>query len=506
MAIQIGDKVPEFLGTDQDGKEVKMSDYQGKKVALYFYPKDNTSGCTAEACSLRDGYQALQAKGFEIIGVSKDSAKSHQGFIQKQNLPFRLIADTDTALQELFGVWAEKKMYGRSYMGTLRTTFIINEEGIVTNIIGPKEVKTKDHANQILNLYGTHMAKEENLFEEKAKEEGGKPAANTDKLKALRAAMDKIEKNYGKGSIMKLGDESIEDIEVIPTGSIALNAALGVGGYPKGRIVEIYGPESSGKTTIAIHAIAEAQKKGGIAAFIDAEHAFDRFYAEKLGVDVENLWISQPDNGEQALEIAEQLIRSSAVDIIVIDSVAALTPKAEIEGDMGDSKMGLQARLMSQALRKLTAAINKTNTTCIFINQLRDKIGVMFGNPETTTGGNALKFYASVRLDIRSIGKLKDGDEIKGNQVRVKVIKNKVAPPFRKAEFDIMFGQGISRSGEIIDLGSELNIIKKSGSWYSYNDTKLGQGRDAAKQCVEDNPELADELSELIFEALKANK
>ena len=328
------------------------------------------------------------------------------------------------------------------------------------------------------------MAKEENLFEEKAKEEGGKPAANTDKLKALRAAMDKIEKNYGKGSIMKLGDESIEDIEVIPTGSIALNAALGVGGYPKGRIVEIYGPESSGKTTIAIHAIAEAQKKGGIAAFIDAEHAFDRFYAEKLGVDVDNLWISQPDNGEQALQIAE----------------------AEIEGDMGDSKMGLQARLMSQALRKLTAAINKTNTTCIFINQLRDKIGVMFGNPETTTGGNALKFYASVRLDIRSIGKLKDGDEIKGNQVRVKVIKNKVAPPFRKAEFDIMFGQGISRSGEIIDLGSELNIIKKSGSWYSYNDTKLGQGRDAAKQCVEDNPELADELSELIFEALKANK
>ena len=350
------------------------------------------------------------------------------------------------------------------------------------------------------------MAKEENLFEEKAKEEGGKPAANTDKLKALRAAMDKIEKNYGKGSIMKLGDESIEDIEVIPTGSIALNAALGVGGYPKGRIVEIYGPESSGKTTIAIHAIAEAQKAGGIAAFIDAEHAFDRFYAAKLGVNIDDLYISQPDNGEQALEIAEQLIRSSAIDIIVIDSVAALTPKAEIEGDMGDSKMGLQARLMSQALRKLTAAINKTNTTCIFINQLRDKIGVMFGNPETTTGGNALKFYASVRLDIRSIGKLKDGDEIKGNQVRVKVIKNKVAPPFRKAEFDIMFGQGISRSGEIIDLGSELNIIKKSGSWYSYNDTKLGQGRDAAKQCVEDNPELADELSELIFEALKANK
>ena len=323
---------------------------------------------------------------------------------------------------------------------------------------------------------------------------------------ALDTALAQVEKSFGKGSAMRLGDRPEQNVEVIPTGSLALDMALGIGGLPKGRIVEIYGPESSGKTTIAIHAIAEAQKKGGIAAFIDAEHAFDRFYAEKLGVDVENLWISQPDNGEQALEIAEQLIRSSAVDIIVIDSVAALTPKAEIEGDMGDSKMGLQARLMSQALRKLTAAINKTNTTCIFINQLRDKIGVMFGNPETTTGGNALKFYASVRLDIRSIGKLKDGDEIKGNQVRVKVIKNKVAPPFRKAEFDIMFGQGISRSGEIIDLGSELNIIKKSGSWYSYNDTKLGQGRDAAKQCVEDNPELADELSELIFEALKANK
>ena len=346
------------------------------------------------------------------------------------------------------------------------------------------------------------MAKED-LFEEGKQPAAEKPAVNADKLKALRAAMDKIEKNYGKGSIMKLGDESVENIEVIPTGSIALNAALGVGGYPKGRVIEIYGPESSGKTTLAIHAIAEAQKNGGIAAFIDAEHAFDRFYAEKLGVDVENLWISQPDNGEQALEIAEQLIRSSAVDIIVIDSVAALTPKAEIEGDMGDSKMGLQARLMSQALRKLTAAINKTITTCIFINQLRDKIGVMFGNPETTTGGNALKFYASVRLDIRSIGKLKDGDDIKGNQVRVKVVKNKVAPPFRKAEFDIMFGEGISKAGEIIDLGAELNIIKKSGSWYSYNDTKLGQGRDAAKQCVADNPELADELSDLIFEALK---
>ena len=348
------------------------------------------------------------------------------------------------------------------------------------------------------------MAKEENLFEEKAKEEGGKPAANTDKLKALRAAMDKIEKNYGKGSIMKLGDENIEDIEVIPTGSIALNAALGVGGYPKGRIVEIYGPESSGKTTIAIHAIAWSHKRVCIASFIDAEHAFDRFYAEKLGVDVENLWISQPDNGEQALEIAEQLIRSSAVDIIVIDSVAALTPKAEIEGDMGDSKMGLQARLMSQALRKLTAAINKTNTTCIFINQLRDKIGVMFGNPETTTGGNALKFYASVRLDIRSIGKLKDGDEIKGNQVRVKVIKNKVAPPFRKAEFDIMFGQGISRSGEIIDLGSELNIIKKSGSWFSYGDRKLGQGRDAVKELFKTDTALADEIETKVREAMKA--
>ena len=346
------------------------------------------------------------------------------------------------------------------------------------------------------------MAKEDNLFEE-GKNPEGKPAVNADKLKALRAAMDKIEKNYGKGSIMKLGDESIESIEVIPTGSIALNAALGVGGYPKGRVIEIYGPESSGKTTLASHAIAEAQKAGGIAAFIDAEHAFDRFYAEKLGVDVENLWISQPDNGEQALEIAEQLIRSSAVDIIVIDSVAALTPKAEIEGDMGDSKMGLQARLMSQALRKLTGAINKTNTTCIFINQLRDKIGVMFGNPETTTGGNALKFYASVRLDIRKIGTLKDGDEMKGNQVRVKVVKNKVAPPFRKAEFDIMFGEGISKAGEIVDLGAELNIIKKSGSWYSYNDTKLGQGRDAAKQCISDNPELAEELSGLIFEALK---
>ena len=341
------------------------------------------------------------------------------------------------------------------------------------------------------------MAKEKNVLEE------GKSGVNTDKLKALRATMEKIEKTYGKGSIMKLGEEKIEDIAVIPTGSIGLNAALGVGGYPRGRVIEIYGPESSGKTTVAIHAIAEAQKNGGIAAFIDAEHAFDRFYAEKLGVDVENLWISQPDSGEQALEITEQLIRSSAVDIVVIDSVAALTPKAELEGDMGDSKMGLQARLMSQALRKLTATISKTNTTCIFINQLRDKIGISFGNPETTTGGNALKFYSSVRLDIRKIGTLKNGDEAIGNQVRVKVVKNKVAPPFRKAEFDLMFGEGISHAGEIVDLGVELNIVKKSGSWYSYGDTKLGQGRDAAKQCINDNPELAAELETLIFQALK---
>ncbi|MDR3250375.1 MAG: recombinase RecA [Tannerella sp.] len=344
------------------------------------------------------------------------------------------------------------------------------------------------------------MAKEK---EEKTNHPEENSSVNADKLKALRAAMDKIEKSYGKGSIMKLGDERIENIEIIPSGSIGLNAALGVGGYPRGRVIEIYGPESSGKTTLAIHAIAEAQKAGGIAAFVDAEHAFDRFYASKLGVDVDNLWISQPDNGEQALEIAEQLIRSSAVDIIVIDSVAALTPKAEIEGEMGDSKMGLQARLMSQALRKLTAAISKTKTTCVFINQLRDKIGVMFGSPETTTGGNALKFYASVRVDIRKIGSLKDGDEVLGNQVRVKIVKNKVAPPFRKAEFDIMFGQGISRSGEIVDLGVEHNIVKKSGAWFSYNETKLGQGRDAAKKTIEDNPELADELEKLIFEALK---
>ena len=346
------------------------------------------------------------------------------------------------------------------------------------------------------------MAKKDELEFEGGIENTPKPN-NSEKLKALQAAMDKIEKSFGKGSIMKMGDDHVQEVEVIPTGSIALNAALGVGGYPKGRIIEIYGPESSGKTTLAIHAIAEAQKAGGIAAFIDAEHAFDRFYAAKLGVDIDNLWISQPDNGEQALEIAEQLIRSSAIDIIVIDSVAALTPKAEIEGDMGDNKVGLQARLMSQALRKLTSAISKTNTTCIFINQLREKIGVMFGNPETTTGGNALKFYASLRLDIRRATQLKDGEEVIGNQVRVKVVKNKVAPPFRKAEFDIMFGEGISRSGEIIDLGAELGIIKKSGSWYSYNDTKLGQGRDAAKQCIQDNPELADELEKLIFDALK---
>ncbi|MDR1762379.1 MAG: recombinase RecA [Dysgonamonadaceae bacterium] len=328
----------------------------------------------------------------------------------------------------------------------------------------------------------------------------------SEKLKALHAAMDKIEKNYGKGSIMKLGDNAVEEVAVIPTGSVALNAALGVGGYPRGRVIEIYGPESSGKTTLAIHAIAEAQKAGGIAAFIDAEHAFDRFYAEKLGVDVENLLISQPDSGEQALEIAESLIRSSAIDIIVIDSVAALTPKAELEGEMGESKMGLQARLMSQALRKLTAAINKTNTTCIFINQLREKIGIMFGNPETTTGGNALKFYASVRLDIRKITSLKDGDEVKGTQTRVKVVKNKVAPPFRKAEFDIMFGEGISRTGELVDLGSELGIIKKSGSWYSYNETKIAQGREAAKDCLRDNPELADEIEAKIMEEMKKKK
>ena len=322
------------------------------------------------------------------------------------------------------------------------------------------------------------------------------------KMKALQAALAKIEKDFGKGSIMKMGEEKIENVEVIPTGSIGLNAALGVGGYPKGRIIEIFGPESSGKTTLAIHAIAECQKAGGVAAFIDAEHAFDRFYAEKLGVDVDNLYISQPDNGEQALEIADQLIRSSAIDILVVDSVAALTPKKEIEGDMGDSAVGLHARLMSQALRKLTGTIAKTNTTCIFINQLREKIGVMFGNPETTTGGNALKFYASVRLDIRKVTNIKDGDNVIGNQVRVKVIKNKVAPPFRKAEFEITFGEGISKVGEIVDLGVEFGIIKKSGSWFSYGDTKLAQGRDAVKDVMKDNPELCDELEAKIKQAI----
>lgn len=333
-----------------------------------------------------------------------------------------------------------------------------------------------------------------------------KKAPSADKLKALQLAMEKIEKEHGKGTIMKMGEEKVEDINVIPTGSLGLNLALGVGGYPRGRIIEIYGPESSGKTTLAIHAIAEAQKAGGIAAIIDAEHAFDRFYAEKLGVDIDNLLISQPDSGEQALEVADQLIRSSAIDIIVIDSVAALTPKAELEGDMGDNKVGLQARLMSQALRKLTASINKTNTTCIFINQLREKIGVMFGTPETTTGGNALKFYASVRIDIRKSSAIKDGDNVLGNQTKVKVVKNKVAPPFRRAEFDIMFGEGISLAGEIIDLGVEAGVIKKAGAWFSYNDTKLGQGRDAAKRLVQDNPELLEELQEKIMEALKGDK
>ena len=336
------------------------------------------------------------------------------------------------------------------------------------------------------------------------KETEGGEALNPqqEKLKALQAAMSKIEKDFGKGSIMRMGDEQTENVEVIPTGSIGLNAALGVGGYPKGRIIEIYGPESSGKTTLAIHAIAEAQKAGGIAAFIDAEHAFDRFYAQKLGVDVDNLLISQPDNGEQALEIADQLIRSAAIDIIVIDSVAALTPKKEIEGDMGDSAVGLHARLMSQALRKVTSTIAKTNTTCIFINQLREKIGVMFGNPETTTGGNALKFYASVRIDIRKSTPIKDGDNVLGNLTKVKVVKNKVAPPFRKAEFEITFGEGISKVGEIVDLATEYDIIKKSGSWFSYEDSKLGQGRDAVKTLLKDNPELCEELEAKIMEKL----
>ncbi|MCD4790621.1 MAG: recombinase RecA [Bacteroidales bacterium] len=325
---------------------------------------------------------------------------------------------------------------------------------------------------------------------------------NKEKLKALQLTLDKIERSYGKGTIMKLGDSPIESIPVISTGSIGLDAALGVGGLPKGRVVEIYGPEASGKTSLAIHAIAEAQKAGGIAAFIDAEHAFDRFYAQNLGVDTENLLVSQPDNGEQALEITENLIRSGAIDIIVIDSVAALTPRSEIEGEMGDSKMGLQARLMSQALRKLTATISKSGTCCVFINQLREKIGVMFGNPETTTGGNALKFYATVRLDIRRIGQIKDGEKVIGNRARVKVVKNKVAPPFQTAEFDIIYGKGLSKMGEIIDMGVDLGLLKKSGSWYSYGDTKLGQGRDAVKNLLADNPELAEELEGLVREKI----
>ena len=330
--------------------------------------------------------------------------------------------------------------------------------------------------------------------------------ANAARLKALQATIDKIEKDFGKGTIMKLGDQPQWDVQVIPSGSVALDHALGVGGYPRGRIIEIYGPESSGKTTLAIHAIAEAQKQGGIAAMIDAEHAFDRTYAKALGVNLETLLISQPDNGEQALEIADNLIRSGAVDIVVIDSVAALTPKAEIEGEMGDNKVGLQARLMSQALRKLTANISKTNTCCIFINQLREKIGVMFGNPETTTGGNALKFYASVRIDVRRVTQLKDGEEALGNRTRVKVVKNKMAPPFKKAEFDIVYGEGISKVGEVIDLGVEYNVISKSGSWFSYNDQKLAQGREATKQLLKDNHELCEEIEAKLRDALKAAK
>ena len=330
--------------------------------------------------------------------------------------------------------------------------------------------------------------------------------ANAARLKALQATIDKIEKDFGKGTIMKLGDQPQWDVQVIPSGSVALDHALGVGGYPRGRIIEIYGPESSGKTTLAIHAIAEAQKQGGIAAMIDAEHAFDRTYAKALGVNLETLLISQPDNGEQALEIADNLIRSGAVDIVVIDSVAALTPKAEIEGEMGDNKVGLQARLMSQALRKLTANISKTNTCCIFINQLREKIGVMFGNPETTTGGNALKFYASVRIDVRRVTQLKDGEEALGNMTRVKVVKNKMAPPFKKAEFDIVYGEGISKVGEVIDLGVEYNVISKSCSWFSYNDQKLAQGREATKQLLKDNPELCEEIEAKLRDALKAAK
>jgi len=341
---------------------------------------------------------------------------------------------------------------------------------------------------------------------EKIAPEKKAPEVNKEKLKALQLTLDKLEKNFGKGAVMKLGDNAVVEVEVIPSGSIALDLALGVGGYPRGRVVEIYGPESSGKTTLAIHAIAEVQKQGGIAAFIDAEHAFDRFYAEALGVDTENLLISQPDNGEQALEIADNLIRSGAIDLLVIDSVAALTPRAEIEGEMGDTSVGLQARLMSKALRKLTGTISKTGCCCIFINQLREKIGVMFGNPETTTGGNALKFYSSVRVDIRRSSQIKDGETVIGNRTRVKIVKNKIAPPFRRAEFDIMYGKGISRSGEIIDMGVENDIIKKSGSWFSYGETRLGQGRDMVKSLVEDNPELMEELETKIYEALKQGK
>lgn len=345
------------------------------------------------------------------------------------------------------------------------------------------------------------MSKETKEKESKA---AAKDNVNKEKLKALQLTLDKLEKTFGKGAIMKMGDAAVENVEVIPTGSLSLDIALGIGGLPKGRIIEIYGPESSGKTTLTLHAIAAVQKAGGIAAFIDAEHAFDRTYADKLGIDTENLLISQPDNGEQALEIAENLIRSGAIDIIVIDSVAALTPKSEIEGEMGDSKMGLHARLMSQALRKLTGTINKTGCCCIFINQLREKIGVMFGNPETTTGGNALKFYASVRLDIRRVGQIKEGDNVIGNRTRVKVVKNKVAPPFRQAEFDIMYGEGVSKIGEIVDLGVEHNIVKKSGSWFSYGDTKLGQGRDAVKALLLDNEELATEIEDKIRIALSS--
>ncbi len=380
------------------------------------------------------------------------------------------------------GIVRYRKMFGE-YM------IYVDEKPVI--IVCDNIPYVKEHES-IRKQDNSYMTKEETT------------SAAEGKLKALQAAMSKIEKDFGKGSIMRMGDEQIENVEVIPTGSVALDTALGVGGYPRGRIIEIYGPESSGKTTLAIHAIAEAQKQGGIAAFIDAEHAFDRFYSEKLGVDVDNLWISQPDNGEQALEIADQLIRSSAIDILVIDSVAALTPKKEIEGDMGDSAVGLQARLMSQALRKLTSTISKTNTCCIFINQLREKIGVMFGNPETTTGGNALKFYASVRLDIRRVTAIKDGDQVIGNQVRVKIVKNKVAPPFRKAEFEITFGEGISKIGELVDLGVQYNIIQKSGSWFSYNGTKLAQGRDATKTMLKDNPELAEEIEGLIKQAIAA--